>query len=149
GAVHRAGTVEELASAIGMPPESLRATVDRFNTFADTGQDKDFRRGESGYDHYYGDPGNRPNPCLGRLDRAPFYAVRIVPGDLGTKGGLRTDGRARVLRADGSVIDGLYAAGNAAAPVMGRTYAGPGATLGPAMVFGYLAALDLGEDTCA
>ncbi|HET9138585.1 3-oxosteroid 1-dehydrogenase [Actinophytocola sp.] len=149
GTVHRAGTLEELATAIGAPPESLRATVTRFNEFAATGHDQDFRRGESGYDHYYGDPRNRPNPCLGRLDRAPFYAVRIVPGDLGTKGGLRTDGRARVLRGDGSVIDGLYAAGNAAAPVMGRTYAGPGATLGPAMVFGYLAALDLGEDTCA
>jgi 3-oxosteroid 1-dehydrogenase len=149
GVVHRAGSVEELATLIDVPPESLRATVEKFNTYADTGQDKDFRRGESAYDRYYGDPRNRPNPCLGRIDRAPFYAVRIVPGDLGTKGGLRTDGRARVLRTDGSVIDGLYAAGNAAAPVMGRTYAGPGATLGPAMVFGYLAALDLGDDTCA
>ncbi|HEU5474175.1 MAG TPA: 3-oxosteroid 1-dehydrogenase [Actinophytocola sp.] len=149
GAVHRAGTVEDLAAAIGMPAESLRATVDRFNTFADTGLDKDFHRGESRYDHYYGDPRNRPNPCLGRIDRPPFYAIRIVPGDLGTKGGLRTDARARVLRPDGSVIEGLYAAGNASAPVMGHTYAGPGATLGPALVFGYLAALDLGDDTCA
>ncbi|HEV2781752.1 MAG TPA: 3-oxosteroid 1-dehydrogenase [Actinophytocola sp.] len=147
GAVHRAATVEKLAAAVGAPPEALRATVDRFNTFARHGIDEDFRRGQSAYDRYYGDPRNRPNPCLGPLDRAPFYAIRIVPGDLGTKGGLRTDTRARVLRADGSVIEGLYAAGNAAAPVMGRTYAGPGATLGPAMVFGYLAALDIGGIT--
>jgi 3-oxosteroid 1-dehydrogenase len=102
--------------------------------------DEDFHRGRSAYDHYYGDPRNRPNPSLGPVDLAPFYAVRIVPGDLGTKGGLRTDVHARVLREDGSVIAGLYAAGNTSAAVMGHTYAGPGATIGPAMVFGYLAA---------
>ena len=77
------------------------------------------------------------------IDQAPFYAVKIVPGDLGTKGGLVTDERARVLRADGSVIDGLYAAGNVSSAVMGHTYAGPGATIGPAIVFGYLAAEDI------
>lgn len=143
GAVHRAPTLERLAAAIGVPPAALMSTVDRFNAFARTGTDEDFGRGASAYDRYYGDPRNRPNPCLGRLDRPPYYAVRIVPGDLGTKGGLRTDAHARVLREDGSVIPGLYAAGNASAAVMGRTYAGPGATLGPAMVFGYLAALDL------
>jgi 3-oxosteroid 1-dehydrogenase len=146
GAVHRAATLAELAGAIGVPPAALRSTVDRVNAMAHTGIDEDFHRGESAYDRYYGDPRNRPNPCLGPLDRPPFYAIRIVPGDLGTKGGLRTDTRARVLRPDGTVITGLYAAGNASAPVMGRTYAGPGATLGPAMVFGYLAALDLGGD---
>jgi 3-oxosteroid 1-dehydrogenase len=144
GAVHRAATLGELAAAIGVPPDSLRSTVDRFNAFAGSGVDEDFRRGRSAYDRYYGDPRNRPNPCLGALRKAPFYAVRIVPGDLGTKGGLRTDARARVLRPDGTVIPGLYAAGNASAAVMGHTYAGPGATLGPAMVFGYLAGLDLG-----
>jgi 3-oxosteroid 1-dehydrogenase len=146
GTVHRAPTLGQLAAAVNIPPDTLRSTVDRFNVFADNGTDEDFHRGASAYDRYYGDPRNRPNPCLGPLDRPPFYAIRIVPGDLGTKGGLRTDARARVLHQDGSVIAGLYAAGNAAAPVMGRTYAGPGATLGPAMVFGYLAALDLGGD---
>jgi 3-oxosteroid 1-dehydrogenase len=144
GTVQRAPTLEDLATAIGAP--SLRSTVDRFNAFARTGIDEDFHRGRSAYDRYYGDPRNHPNPCLGPLNRPLFYAIKIVPGDLGTKGGLRTDARARVLREDGSVITGLYAAGNASAPVMGRTYAGPGATLGPAMVFGYLAALDLGGD---
>lgn len=144
GAVYKAATINELAASIDVPAAQLLSTVERFNAFARTGIDEDFHRGESAYDRYYGDPRNRPNPCLGPLDRAPFYAVKIVPGDLGTKGGLRTDIRARVLRADGSVIAGLYAAGNASAPIMGRTYAGPGATLGPAMVFGYLAALDMG-----
>lgn len=142
GAVHRAATLPDLAAQIGLPEDALAATVARFNGYAHTGTDEDFGRGRSAYDRYYGDPRNQPNPCLGPLDQPPFYAVRIVPGDLGTKGGLRTDTRARVLREDGSVIAGLYAAGNAAAPVMGRTYAGPGATIGPAMTFGYLAALD-------
>jgi 3-oxosteroid 1-dehydrogenase len=143
GAVRRARTLEALAEEIGVPPAALTDTVSRFNEFAESGVDSDFHRGDSAYDRYYGDPRNRPNPNLAPLRRAPYYAIRIVPGDLGTKGGLRTDTSARVLRADGSVIDGLYAAGNASAPVMGRTYAGPGATLGPAMVFGYLAALDM------
>jgi 3-oxosteroid 1-dehydrogenase len=143
GAVRRAPTLAALAAEIDVPPDALRATVDRFNGFAESGVDADFHRGDSAYDRYYGDPRNRPNPNLAALRRPPFYAIRVVPGDLGTKGGLRTDTAARVLRADGSVIDGLYAAGNASAPVMGRTYAGPGATLGPAMVFGYLAALDM------
>jgi 3-oxosteroid 1-dehydrogenase len=143
GAVHRAGTLDELAEAIGAPADRLRGTVERFNGFAETGHDDDFGRGDSVYDRYYGDPRNRPNPCLGALRKPPFYAIQIVPGDLGTKGGLRTDERARVLRADGTPIPGLYAAGNASAAVMGRSYAGAGATIGPAMAFGYLAALDM------
>jgi 3-oxosteroid 1-dehydrogenase len=143
GTVRRAQTLEALAGEIEVPPDALRDTVETFNGFANSGVDSQFHRGDSAYDRYYGDPRNRPNPNLAPLRRAPFYAVKIVPGDLGTKGGLRTDTVGRVLREDGSVIDGLYAAGNASAPVMGRTYAGPGATLGPAMVFGYLAALDM------
>jgi 3-oxosteroid 1-dehydrogenase len=81
------------------------------------------------------------------LARPPFYAAKIVPGDLGTKGGLRTDSRARVLRADGTVIEGLYAAGNASAAVMGHSYAGAGATIGPAMTFGYIAARTMAGPT--
>ncbi len=145
GVVQRADTVEGLAEQIGVPADGLRRTVDRFNGYAETGVDEDFGRGRSRYDHYYGDPRLRTNPNLAPLDKPPFYAVRIVPGDLGTKGGLRTDPRARVLRTDGSVIPGLYAAGNAGAAVMGHTYAGPGATLGPAMTFGYLAAIDAAD----
>jgi 3-oxosteroid 1-dehydrogenase len=143
GTVFRADTLAGLAGQAGISAEGLEQTVLRFNRFAAAGQDEDFGRGDSAYDRYYGDPRCRPNPNLAPLALPPFYAVKIVPGDLGTKGGLRTDERARVLRQDGSPIPGLYAAGNASAAVMGRSYAGAGATIGPAMTFGYIAALDM------
>ncbi|MFE9998023.1 3-oxosteroid 1-dehydrogenase [Streptomyces avermitilis] len=143
GAAHKAWTLDALAGRIGMPAAALRATVNRFNSLALSGDDTDFRRGDSTYDHYYTDPAVVPNSCLAPLWLAPYYAFKIVPGDLGTKGGMRTDARARVLRADGSVIPGLYAAGNASAAVMGHSYAGAGSTIGPAMTFGYIAALDI------
>ncbi|HEX6360998.1 3-oxosteroid 1-dehydrogenase [Actinophytocola sp.] len=143
GAVHRAATIDGLASAIGVPQATLRATVSRFNSQALSGTDSDFARGASAYDHYYTDPAIFPNSCLAPLWLPPFYAFKIVPGDLGTKGGMRTDARARVLRSNGTVIPGLYAAGNASAAVMGRSYAGAGSTIGPAMTFGYIAANDI------
>jgi 3-oxosteroid 1-dehydrogenase len=143
GAVFQAPDLAGLAGQVGIDAEGLAKTAARFNEFAAAGRDEDFRRGESAYDRYYGDPRCRPNPNLAPLGRPPFYAATIVPGDLGTKGGLRTDERARVLRPDGTVIAGLYAAGNASASVMGHSYAGAGATIGPAMTFGYLAALDM------
>ncbi|MFF4910839.1 3-oxosteroid 1-dehydrogenase [Streptomyces sp. NPDC001260] len=143
GAVRKAWTLDALATAVGIPAAALRATVDRFNSQALQGKDPDFHRGDSAYDHYYTDPSVLPNSCLAPLWLPPYYAFRIVPGDLGTKGGMVTDARARVLRADGSVIPGLYAAGNASAAVMGHSYAGAGSTIGPAMTFGYIAALDI------
>ena len=143
GAAHKAWTLDALAGSIGVPAAALRATVDRFNSLALKGADPDFGRGDSTYDHYYTDPSVLPNSCLAPLWLPPYHAFRIVPGDLGTKGGLVTDARARVLRADGSVIPGLYAAGNASAAVMGHSYAGAGSTIGPAMTFGYIAALDI------
>jgi len=143
GAVFRAGTLADLAGQIGVAADGLAGTAARFNAFAAAGKDEDFGRGDSAYDRYYGDPRCRPNPNLAPIAQPPFYAIKIVPGDLGTKGGLRTDERARVLREDGSAIAGLYAAGNASAAVMGRSYAGAGATIGPAMTFGYLAVLDM------
>ncbi|MEU9397840.1 3-oxosteroid 1-dehydrogenase [Streptomyces sp. NPDC048324] len=143
GAVRKAWTLDALATAVGVPAAALRATVDRFNSQAFKGADPDFHRGDSAYDHYYTDPSVLPNSCLAPLWLPPYYAFRIVPGDLGTKGGMVTDARARVLRADGSVIPGLYAAGNAGAAVMGHSYAGAGSTIGPAMTFGYIAALDI------
>ena len=147
GTVRKADTLADLAAEIGVPADALQETVQRFNGFATSGVDEDFHRGESGYDRYYSDPTVKPNPSLHALDQAPYYAVKIVPGDLGTKGGLVTDERARVVRPDGSVIPGLYAAGNVSSAVMGHTYAGPGATIGPALTFGYLAALDIAEET--
>lgn len=141
GLVTRANDLTALAEAIGVPDKALTETVERFNTFAREGKDRDFGRGESAYDRYYGDP-TLPNPVLDTIDGGPYYALRIEAGDLGTKGGLVTDAAGRVLREDGSVIAGLYAAGNVSASVMGNDYAGAGATIGPAMVFGYLAARD-------
>jgi 3-oxosteroid 1-dehydrogenase len=143
GTVFRAATLADLAGQVGISAEGLAETLQRFNGFARSGKDEDFGRGDSAYDRYYGDPRCRPNPNLAQLAQPPYYAIKIVPGDLGTKGGLRTDERARVLRHDGSVIARLYAAGNASAAVMGHSYAGAGATIGPAMTFGYIAALDM------
>jgi len=145
GAVRKASSLSKLAEEIGVPADALAATIERFNGFAESGVDEDFHRGESAYDRYYADPRVKPNPSLHSIDQGPFYAVKIVPGDLGTKGGIVTDERARALRADGSVIDGLYAAGNVSSAVMGHTYAGPGATIGPALTFGYLAAEDIAK----
>lgn len=143
GVIVKADTLAELAEKAGLPADALAATVQRFNGFARSGTDEDFHRGESAYDRYYGDPTNKPNPNLGEISHGPFYAAKMVPGDLGTKGGVRTDVHGRALRDDGSVIEGLYAAGNVSSPVMGHTYPGPGGTIGPAMTFGYLAALHL------
>jgi predicted oxidoreductase len=98
------------------------------------------------YDNYYGDL-TLPNPNLCPLGDPPYYAFRVVLGDLGTSGGLRTDEYARVLRPDDTVVRGLYAVGNTAAPVMGRSYAGAGATIGPAMTFGFVAAKHVAAQT--
>jgi|SRR5450756_277212 len=143
GAVFQSPTIAGLAAAIGVPAASLEATITRFNGFAASGTDADFQRGVSFYDHYYTDPAVTPNSCLAPLWLPPYYAFKIEPGDLGTKGGLLTDARARVLNTDGTVIGGLYAAGNSSAAVMGHSYAGAGSTIGPAMTFGYVAANDI------
>ena len=140
GIVTIADSLGELAENIGVPASNLAETVRHFNDMAASGKDEDFGKGDSAYDRYYGDPANKPNPCLGPLEKPPFYAFRLVPGDLGTKGGVVTDPDARVLNEEGRPIPGLYATGNNSASVMGNDYAGAGATIGPAMVFGYLAA---------
>jgi 3-oxosteroid 1-dehydrogenase len=134
-----APTLDELAQKIGVDARGLAATVARFNRFAVEGADPDFRRGESLYDHFYGDPDHRPNPNLGTIEQAPFYAIEVHAGAIGTKGGARTDGDARVLTTAGAPIAGLYAAGNVAAGVTGAGYPGAGATIGAAMTFGWLA----------
>ncbi|MGY4711650.1 FAD-binding protein [Mycolicibacterium sp. CBM1] len=144
GVVCSAPTLDELAVKIGVPPAELCRTAERFNTLARAGHDDDFNRGDSAYDNYYGDP-TLPNPNLYPLTTPPYLAFQIILGDLGTSGGLRTDEYARVLRSDDTVIDGLYAAGNTSAAVMGRSYAGAGATIGPAMTFGYIAARHIAD----
>lgn len=140
GVTFKADTLAELAGRLGIEPGRLQATVDRFNGFARAGVDGDFGRGNSAYDRYYSDPLVHPNPNLGPIEKGPFNAVKLVIGDLGTKGGVLTDEDGRALREGGSVIEGLYAAGNCSASVMGRTYPGPGSTIGPAVVFGMRAA---------
>ncbi len=139
GVVKAAMGWDGLARKIDVPADQLRATATRFDELARKGHDDDFNRGDSVYDNYYGDP-TLPNPNLYPLGDPPYYAFRIVLGDLGTSGGLLTDEYARVLRPDGSVVPGLYAVGNTSAAVMGRSYAGAGATIGPAMTFGFVAA---------
>ena len=134
-------TVGELASAIDVDPAGLADTIRRHNEFARSGIDPDFGKGSNAYDRCNGDPVHKPNPCLGPIERAPFYAVRVEPTPLGTSLGLCTDANARVCDATGNPIAGLYAVGNDMQSVMGGEYPGAGAQLGPGMTFGYLAAL--------
>jgi len=133
-------SLDGLAAELGVDPQGLKSTVERFNHYATTGVDEDYHRGENSYDLLYGDVRLQPNPCLAPIVEGPFYGVEIYPGDIGTKGGLLTNEYAQVMGRDGSVIPGLYAIGNSSASPMGRYYPGAGATLGPAMTFGYIAA---------
>ncbi len=138
--VTRADTLEGLAEAIGVSAQALSGTVTRFNGHAASGEDPDFGRGTSAYDHFYGDRSREGTAVtLGAIETGPFYAVEIKMGLLGTNGGARTDGAARVLDHDGEAIPGLYGAGNAIACPTGGIYAGAGGTLGPALTFGYIA----------
>jgi succinate dehydrogenase/fumarate reductase flavoprotein subunit len=133
-------TIEDLARQLGLDPAALSSTVARFNALANKGEDTDFGKGGNAYNRYLGDPAiTNGNPCLGPITKAPFYAVRVYPGDIGTAAGLVTDRHARVLDVEGRAIPGLYACGNDMNSVMGGTYPGPGITLGPALTFGYLA----------
>jgi 3-oxosteroid 1-dehydrogenase len=142
GIAARSDAFAELGSRIGVPVPEFTATITRFNQNASAGDDPDFGRGRSAYDRYYGDPTVSPNPNLRALTRGPFYAVKMVLSDLGTCGGLKADHRARVLREDGAVINGLYAIGNTAANAFGTTYPGAGATIAQGLVYGYIAARD-------
>ena len=140
--VGKANTVRELAEQLDIDPDNLEKTVANMNRYAQDGKDPEFQRGDSAYDRYYGDPRFEPNPCLGAIDEAPFYAIRLDAGDFGTQGGLATNPEAQVTREDGSAIEGLYAVGNCSAAVL-PTYPGPGSTLGPAMTFAYQAAKNI------
>ena len=132
-------TLKELAEIVGIDPQGLLKTQAKVNKFSKTGKDLDLKRGDSVYDRYYGDPSVTPNPCLASLDKGPFYCMVLYPGEMGTAGGLVIDVNARVLKADGVAIPGLYACGNCTTALLPK-YPGPGSTLGPAMTFGYLAA---------
>ncbi len=144
GYLIRAGSLAELACKIWVPADALQAEAAAHTRFAATGVDTDFGKGSTGYNRYLGDPEHQPNPCLGPIETAPFYAVRIVPGDIGTSLGLRTDEQARVLDAQDNPVPGLFACGNDMNSVMAGTYPSGGITLGPAMTFGYLIGKSLG-----
>jgi 3-oxosteroid 1-dehydrogenase len=140
GVIKRGETIADLAREIGVPADELTQTVTRFNEFAAQGLDPDFGRGQSAYNDCLGDPGHRPNAALGPLDRGPYFATRIFPGDVGTCGGVITNEYAQVIDEQDRVIDGLYATGNITATVMGRTYLGAGGSIANTMIFGYVAA---------
>ena len=146
GWLYKADTLDDLARQLDLDPDALRQTVERFNGFARTGVDEDFHRGASANDRYYSDPRATPNPTLGPIEKAPFYAVPLTPSDLGTKAGLITDNDGRVLDENDRPIPGLYGAGNSTSTVMGTRYGGAGATIGPAMVFGFLCGEAIARD---
>jgi 3-oxosteroid 1-dehydrogenase len=140
GMLKQAWTLKDLANMCGIDSSGLSETVERFNEHAARGVDPDYGRGESAYNRALGDPNHKVHPCLGPIDEPPYYAVQVVPGDIGTCGGLLTDADAQVIRGDDRPIPGLYATGNGTATVMGRHYLGPGASIANTMVFGYVAA---------
>ena len=164
GALRKADTLEELAKLIDVPFEALRKTIEEFNGYSETGVDEKFHRGETPWDqmfqhvlsfavlpqlNYPAPPPTSewPNPLLPPLDTPPYYVATVVPSDIGTKGGLKTDEHARVLRPDGRPIDGLYASGNTAAAMSGRVYPGAGTPIGSSLAFSYLAVLDIAGAT--
>jgi succinate dehydrogenase/fumarate reductase flavoprotein subunit len=135
-------TLVALAQKIGVAGDELARTVARYNRYAETGIDEDFGRGSSELNRFNGDPRSKPNPCLRRIGPGPYYAVAVWPSDLASSAGLRTDARARVLSRDGHVLQGLYAVGTDASSIFRGTYPGPGTMIGPAIVFGWCAAMD-------
>ncbi|OUC15063.1 MAG: hypothetical protein B0A82_08930 [Alkalinema sp. CACIAM 70d] len=143
GYLIEANSIAALAAKLDIDAAILQDTVGRANRFAETGADEDFGKGASEYNRYYGDPDNSGHPNLGPLRTAPFYAVRVYPGDIGTAAGLQTNSDAQVIGRDGQAILGLYACGNDMASIMGGHYPGAGITLGPALTFGYIAGCHL------
>jgi succinate dehydrogenase/fumarate reductase flavoprotein subunit len=148
GYVLTGATVRLLASACGVDQHGLEQTIAAFNRHAARGEDPEFQRGSDAYQRFNGAPGHTPNPCIAPLDRPPFYAVRVIPSELGTFAGIATNASAQVIDRDGQPIPGLYAAGNDAASVMGGTYPAAGITIGPAMTFGYIAARHMAGPGC-
>ncbi|MDA9468522.1 FAD-dependent oxidoreductase [Bradyrhizobium sp. CCBAU 53415] len=149
GELIRAPDVAQLAAKMGIKPSTLSATIAAYNADAKEGRDPEFGRGSTTYQRHLGDATLRPNPCVAPIVRAPFFALRIYPADLGTAIGMTVDAQARVLRKDGTPIAGLYACGNDMASIMNGNCPGPGITLGPALTFGYIAGRHLAEGSVA
>jgi succinate dehydrogenase/fumarate reductase flavoprotein subunit len=145
GYLLRGATLEELAAKAGIDAKVFAETVAQFNATALEGRDPAFGKGTRAYNRYQGDALHGPNPCIAPMTQGPFYAIKMVIGDLGTYAGIVTDAHARALDADGRVIPGLYAVGNDMASIMGGNYPGAGITLGPALTFGYIAGRHLAD----
>lgn len=139
GYLKRGRSLSELASLIGIDPDTLRGTVEKFNKSAAKGEDPDFEKGSKAYNRFQGDALHQPNPCIAPLEHGPFYAIKLVVGDIGTFAGLVTNENSQVLTTERQAIPGLYAVGNDISSIMGGNYPGAGITLGPALTFGYLA----------
>ncbi|MBR0928315.1 FAD-dependent oxidoreductase [Bradyrhizobium diazoefficiens] len=145
GYLMRGDTLEALAAKTGIDARAFAETVRQFNATAPQGHDAAFGKGSKAYNRYQGDAMHGPNPCVAPIENGPFYAIKMVVGDLGTYAGIVTDANARALDAEGRVIPGLYAAGNDMASIMGGNYPGAGITLGPALTFGYIAGRHLAD----
>lgn len=145
GFLHKANTLRDLATKIGADPATLEATVNRFNGFAEKGVDDDFGRGSTAYNHFRGDPDHKPNPNLATLEKAPYYAVKIQMGDLGSFAGIDVDDHSAVIDTAGEPIRGLYSVGASAVSVFGGGYPGYGSHIGPALVFGYRMGRDIAK----
>lgn len=145
GYLMRGDTLEALAAKSGIDAKAFTETVRQFNATAPLGHDAAFGKGSKAYNRYQGDALHGPNPCVAPIENGPFYAIKMVIGDLGTYAGIVTDENARALDAEGRVIPGLYAAGNDMASIMGGNYPGAGITLGPALTFGYIAGRHLAD----
>jgi 3-oxosteroid 1-dehydrogenase len=144
GYMKKEQTIDGLAARCGIDVAELHRTINHWNAMSRMGVDEDFHKGRSAYNRYYGDPTSTPNPCMGPIERGPFYAAPLVPGDVGTCGGAVTDENGQVKRADGSRIEGLYAAGNCTSPIAGPHYIGAGQSIGCSAVFGMLAIRHMG-----
>ncbi len=146
GYLKRGDTIAALAAQAGIDAKGLETTIAQFNASAASGQDSAFGKGSRAYNRFQGDALHGPNPCIGPVEQGPFYAIKMVIGDLGTYAGIKTDANARALDGNGDAIEGLYAAGNDMASIMGGNYPGAGITLGPALTFGYIAGRHIAGD---
>jgi 3-oxosteroid 1-dehydrogenase len=144
GYMKKEETIEGLAARCGIDVSELQRTITRWNAMSRMGVDEDFAKGRSAYNRYYGDPTQTPNPCMGGIEKGPFYAAPLVPGDVGTCGGAVTDENGQVKRPDGSRIEGLYASGNCTSPLAGPHYIGAGLSIGVSAAFGMLAVRHMG-----